>query len=34
MQRYYFNSILFGIATFTDNTSPGFIAELLLFLHT
>lgn len=34
MQKYYFNSNLFGIATLTDNTSPGFIAKLLLFFHT
>lgn len=34
MQKYYFNSILFGITTFIVDTSPDLVANLLLFLHT
>lgn len=33
MKKYYFNSILFAVATLIADTSPDFIAKLLLFLH-
>lgn len=33
-EKHYFNSILFDRASFIANTSPDFIANLLLFLHT
>lgn len=32
MQKYYYNSILFGRATFIADTSLDFIVNLLLFL--